>query len=62
MLTTCRWTDRSDDGEDEVCESVADGGEIFIRSRTGTAKVPVCLRHRAVHNERAAALRTKSRT
>lgn len=61
METTCRWTDRSDD-QDDVCGDPADGGEIFMRSPTGTATVPVCRRHRAVHNEKAAALRTKSRT
>lgn len=60
MDDTCRWTDRSEDG-DKVCGLPADGGEIYLKSQTGTVKVPVCRRHRAAHNEKAAALRTKSK-
>lgn len=61
MPDNCRWTERSDD-YDLICDQPADGGEIFLKTDTGNVTVPVCRRHRAVHNERAAALRAKAKS
>jgi hypothetical protein len=61
MKDYCRWTERSDD-YDEICGEDADGGEIFMRTSTGSVTTPVCKRHKAVHNERAAAARRASKT
>lgn len=61
MPDTCRYTDRTAE-YDEICGAPADGGEIFLKSDTGTpVTVPVCRRHRAVHNQKAAAARAEAR-
>jgi hypothetical protein len=41
MKDYCRWTERSDD-YDEICGEDADGGEIFMRTSTGSVTTPVC--------------------
>jgi hypothetical protein len=55
VIPHCLW--REDDGD--ICRAIATD-EVTISGRTGSAKVPVCPRHKAAHNERAAAIRTKA--
>lgn len=60
MPDNCRWTERTAD-YDEICDQPADAGEIFLKASNGSSvTVPVCKRHKAIHNQRAAALRAGS--